>query len=151
MTRFVLGVVLVALTALGRPAVAAETDEQLKAKLEAVRKQIEELKRKERDLAQRLATPKPYVKVEVRGVLVNEEFGFPNPVLLPGGKRLAIAVGEERWGLSFKDDATTEQAKGLAGKTVVVTGTLGTRLAIPFPPGPPLPPVVAVETLRAAE
>src|SRR4051812_4434802 len=75
------------------PALRAEEDEgvaKARAKLEAVRKQLEELRQKEQALAEHLekarreaakrSEARGYIKAEVKGVLRHEMVFYPAPV-----------------------------------------------------------------------
>jgi hypothetical protein len=67
-------------------------------------------------------------------------------------KVLTIVADDVRWRLVVADETTNAVVKANLGKTVVVTGTLSTTAPPSFPPGaPPLPTVLGVETIRAAE
>jgi hypothetical protein len=166
------GLVCLSLFAGLQGAAAADEDvEQTKAKLQAVRKQLEELRQQEQALLKQLERAaqeaakrnEAYIKAEVKGILKHEDVYFPSRFSTPGGqvvKSWTITVEDTKWVLHFGDNKELlELAKANERKTVVVTGTVGTR---GFPPPsawnrstfknefpPPQPTGLSVATLKA--
>jgi hypothetical protein len=161
------GIVCLSLFGGSQRAAADENVEQTKAKLQAVQKRLEDLRHQEQALLKQLATQeaaqrnKAYIKAEVKGVLRYEGVYFPRPFSTPYGqvvKSWTITVEDTRWVLDFGDNkAFLGLAKANEGKTVVVTGTVGTRVAFPPPakstfkydPPPPAPTGLSVATFKA--
>jgi hypothetical protein len=163
------GIVCFSLFAGLQGAAAADEDvEQTKAKLQAVQKQFEELRQQEQALLRRLEQAKKeaakrnesYIKAEVKGILRQEGVYFPPPFSTPNGqvvKSWTITVEDTKWLLHFGDKELLELAKANEGKTVVVTGTVVTRVFLSPPRGntfnnePPLPQPtgLSVATLKA--
>jgi 16S rRNA G966 N2-methylase RsmD len=162
------GIAFLSLFAGSRRAAADEGVEQTKAKLQAVQKQLEELGQQEQALLRQLAAQEPtkrsdgYIKAEVKGVLRHEGVYFPPPFSNPDGqvvKSWTITVEDTKWVLHFGDNrAFLDLAKANEGKTVVVTGTVGTRVLFRPPalntfksdPPPPPPTGLSVATFKAA-
>jgi hypothetical protein len=169
------GLVCLSLFAGLQGAAAADEDvEQTKAKLQAVRKQLEELRQQEQALLKHLERAaqeaakrnEAYIKAEVKGTLRYHDVFFPNPLASSSQpkwqavKSWTITVEDTKWVLHFGDNKKLlELAKANEGKTVVVTGTVGTR---GFPPPsawnrstfknelpPPQPTGLSVATLKA--
>jgi hypothetical protein len=159
------GIVCLSLFGGLQPAAPDEDVEQTKAKLQAVQKQLEDLRHQEQALLQQLATQKAakrnesYIKAEAKGILRYEGAYFP----FSGGpdghliKSWTITVEDTKWVLHFGDNkAFLDLAKANEGKTVVVTGRVGTRVAFPpaknpfkYDPPPPAPTGLSVATFKA--
>jgi hypothetical protein len=153
---------------------AADDDvEQAKAKLQAVRKQLEELRLREQALLRELEQAEQeaarrkeaYIKAEVKGILRYHDVFFPN-LLAPSSqpnwqavKSWTITVEDTTLVLDFGDNKTfLELAKANEGKMVVVTGTVKTREFFRPParldtfkadPPPPQPTGLSVATFKA--
>jgi len=160
------GIACLSLLAGSQLAAADEGVEQTKAKLQAVQKQLEELRQQEQALLKQLAAEeaakrnKGYIKAEVKGVLRYEGVYFPYAAGPDGHliKSWTITVEDTKWVLDFGDNkAFLDLAKANEGKTVVLTGTVGTRKAfVPPPknafmnePPPPTPTGLSVATFKA--
>jgi hypothetical protein len=160
------GIVFLSLFAGSQQAAADKDIEQTRAKLQAVQKQLEELRQQEQILLKQLAAQEAakrsegYIKAEVKGVLRYEGVYFHPFAGGPDGhliKSWTITVEDTKWVLYFGDNkAFLDLAKSNEGKTVVVTGTVGTRKAfIPpknpfkYEPPPPSPTGLSVATFKA--
>jgi hypothetical protein len=161
------GIAFLSLFAGSQRAAADEGVEQTKAKLQAVQKQLEELRQQEQTLLKQLAAQeaakrnKGYIKAEVKGVLRYEGVYFPYAGDPDGHliKSWTITVEDTKWVLHFGDNrAFLDLAKANEGKTVVLTGTVGTRVLFRPPalntfrsdPPPPPPTGLSVATFKAA-
>jgi hypothetical protein len=160
------GIVFLWLFADSQRAAEDEGLESARAKLQAVRKQLEELRQEEQTLLKQLAAQEAakrsegYIKAEVKGVLRYEGVYFHPFAGGPDGhliKSWTITVEDTKWVLYFRDNkAFLDLAKSNEGKRVVVTGTVGTRKAfIPpknpfkYEPPPPTPTGLSVATFEA--
>jgi hypothetical protein len=110
---------------------AADSAEQIEAKLKTVRKQLKELRRKEKALLDQLEQEKAkvakardgYVRVEVKGLLRDQVLNLPASV--NPRRAWTITFGRTTWYLDFQDKKEfLKIARANEGKTVVVTGTL---------------------------
>ncbi len=160
------GIACLSLLAGSQLATADEGVEQTKAKLQAVQKQLGELRQQEQALLKQLAAEeaakrnKGYIKAEAKGVLRYEDVYFPYAAGPDGHliKSWTITVEDTKWVLDFGDNKVfLDRAKANEGKTVVVTGRLATRVPFippaknPFrnEPPPPTPTGLSVATFKA--
>jgi hypothetical protein len=159
------GIACLSLLATAPLAAADEGVEQTKAQLRAVQKQLQELRQQEQALLKQLAAPEAarrntgYITAEVKGVLRYEGVYFPHAGGPDGQfiKSWTITVEDTKWVLDFGDNTVfLDRAKANEGKTVVLTGTVGTGKVLvpsknPFmnEPPPPAPSGLSVATFKA--
>ncbi len=158
MRRILSGIVCLSIFAVGRAEV--EAVEQPDAKPETAQQPDQVLTRQQQAKQEPGERKDGYIKAEVKGVLKYEDVFFPSFTNSgwQAAKCWTITVEDTKWVLNFGDNKTLlELAKTNEGKTVVVTGTVGTRIffrppalnTFKYEPPVPTPPGLSVTTLKA--
>ncbi len=144
MLNLISGFVVFSLFAVHGATAGDDKLQEVKAKLEAVRKQIAELQQKEQSLLKELQRAKEaqakrddsYVKIkneaEIRGILRYEDVYYPKPVgavkswTIEAQMQTPDGPKNSKWGVSFDEARFLALAKANEGKMVVIAGTVGT-------------------------
>jgi hypothetical protein len=115
-------------------ALAGGNEGEVEKQLQAIRLQIEALRKEEQALlkkqqqfkADEEEKKKHYIRVEVRGILRAPKAGIhiPRRPIEPGDE-WKVSIGEQTWTVQFRDEEVLGAAEKFAGKPVVIKGSLG--------------------------